>query len=101
MANKNIVEYLEANRVKFPPELLVAELRKAGHAEGEIQEALRTLGVGSIAPAQGGTSTITAWGKVWRFLVGFITGIVISFVLMAGVIYIILLILSRNNFDVF
>ncbi len=100
MSAKDIQQYLEANRVKFPPEILVGELRKAGHAENDIQEALRSLNITGVTPASG-QAVITTWGKVWRFLVGFITGIAISSVLMAAVTYVILLILSKNNFNVF
>lgn len=86
MATKDIQQYLEANSGKYPPELLVAELRKAGHAENEIQEALRTLGVGPVAPSQGGAGVITAWGKVWRFGLGFLSGGFISFALIAAIV---------------
>ncbi len=83
MSTIEIRKYLEANRGKYPPEFLVAELRKAGHVENDIQEALRSLNITGVAlaPVQG---AITTRGKVWRFTLGFLAGGIISSVLFVA-----------------
>lgn len=95
MAAKDIQQYLEANRGRYPPELLVAELRKAGHSESEIQRALGGPAVYQMPDV----SPLTTWGKAWRFIVGFLVGNAISSVLMVATIYIWFFL--RNNFNVF
>lgn len=75
MAIQDIRNYLKANRGKYPQELLIAELRKTGHAESEIQEALKSLsalGSASVVQPQ------NIWAKVGWFVWGFIVGAAIS-----------------------
>lgn len=98
MSAKDIQQYLEANRGKYPPELLVAELRKTGHAESEIREALRSLNIAGVvlAPGQG---IITTWGKVWRLALGFLVGGLISFVLTVAAVYSLIILMSSGIYS--
>ncbi len=74
---EDIIQYLKANQSQFPVESLVNQLRKAGHREKDIAEALRSLNLAvpqSAAYPAPSAQPVSTGMKIWKGILGFIVG---------------------------
>jgi hypothetical protein len=67
--NQNIITYLNENKEKYSKEVLVAELRKSGYAEGDIAEGVaQVFSLSAVAGAkEGGVTPVVAKTSFWNF----------------------------------
>lgn len=90
--NQNIIAYLSENKEKYSKDVLVAELRKVGYAEGDIIEGVAEVFEGKApSPASANTSfwnfkdkkVYTSAGQKWKdFLFGVFTPLFAQIILM-------------------
>lgn len=87
MALHDIINYLEANRGKYPREVLIAQLQKSGYPEEEIKEAFQKINSGSQIP-----SSLNAKKKfsVGGFLLGLFLNLFLLAAGLAGVVFLFL-----------
>ncbi len=77
MAVQDILKYIEAHGGQYRLDVLVAELRKAGYPENEIQEALRMKDV-PVPPPPGSSKAI--WRQVLIWIGAFVGLVVVAIV---------------------